>query len=348
MLAVTFQGPGEVAVSERPEPQLHAPDDAIVRVRASGVCGSDLHIYHGRVPIEPGFVIGHEYVGEVVAAGDQVTSVAVGDRVLGCFQVACGICWFCRHGHFHKCDDSRTFGHGAALGDLPGTQAEYALIPHANLALRRVPDGLSDDVALFAGDVMGTGYHAVVEGGVRPGDVVAVLGLGPVGLCAVQCALLAGAAHVIAIDSVAERLAMAERFGGAPVHLTEGDPRGAVKQATGGRGADVAIDAVGDPRALELAIRLARKCGTVSAIGVYAERCEVHMGLVWIKALTLRTGHANVIAHLDPVLELLASGRLDPGPLVTHHLPLEQAPEAYARYAAREALKIVLTSPAAT
>ena len=343
MLAVTFQAPGEVAVSERPEPELRAADDAIVRVLASGVCGSDLHIYNGRVPIEAGFTIGHEYVGAVIAAGAGVTSVAVGDRVLGCFQVACGVCWFCRHRLFHKCDGSRTFGHGAALGGLQGTQAEYALVPHANLTLRRVPEGLSDDIALFAGDVMGTGYHAVVEGGVIAGDAVAVLGLGPVGLCAVQCALLAGAARVIAIDSVPDRLAMAARFGATAVHLTEEDPRAAVKAATAGRGVDVTIDAVGDPRALDLALRLTRKCGTVSATGVYTERCEVHMGLAWIKAITLRTGHANVVAHLDPVLELLASGRLDPSPLVTHHMPLAQAPEAYERYAARAALKIVLT-----
>jgi threonine dehydrogenase-like Zn-dependent dehydrogenase len=142
-----------------------------------------------------------------------------------------------------------------------------------------------------------------------------VLGLGPVGLCAVQAARVAGAAQVIAVDSVPERLSMAERFGARPVHLTDQDPRAAVKSATEGRGVDIAVDAVGDPRALELAIRLARKCGTVSVVGVYAERCEVHMGLVWIKALTLKTGHANVIAHLDPVLALMASGRLDPTPL---------------------------------
>src|SRR5262249_40824937 len=152
----------------------------------------------GRVQIEPGFTIGHEYVGEVVAAGDGVTGVAVGDRVLGCFQVACGTCWFCRHGHFHKCDGSRTFGHGATLGALQGTQAELALVPPANLTLRKVPDGLADDVALFAGDVMGTAYHATTA--VKPGDSVAVLGLGPVGLSAVQTAFLAGAAQVVAID----------------------------------------------------------------------------------------------------------------------------------------------------
>src|SRR6476646_9505457 len=170
MLAVTYQAPGEVRVEERPDPELQAPDDAIVRIERTGVCGSDLHIYHGRVQIEPGFTIGHEYVGEVVATGDGVTSVAVGDRVLGCFQVACGTCWFCRRGDFHKCDGSRTFGHGAALGGLQGTQAELALVPHANLSLRRVPEGLSDDVALFAGDVAGTGYHATVGAGLRAGD----------------------------------------------------------------------------------------------------------------------------------------------------------------------------------
>ena len=199
MHAVTFQAPGEVRVDERPDPELQAPDDAIVRIEATGVCGSDLHIFHGRVAIEPGFTIGHEYVGTVVAAGDAVSSVAVGDRVLGCFQVACAICRACRAGNFHKCERSRTFGHGAALGGLQGTQAEQALVPHANLTLRRVPEGMPSDVALFAGDVMGTGFHAAAP--VRPGDSVAVLGLGPVGLCAVQAARAAGAAQVIAIDA---------------------------------------------------------------------------------------------------------------------------------------------------
>jgi 2-desacetyl-2-hydroxyethyl bacteriochlorophyllide A dehydrogenase len=340
MHAVTFQAPFEVRVDEKPDPELAAPDDAIVRIRASGVCGSDLHIYHGRIAIEPGFTIGHEYVGEVVAAGDAVTNVAVGDRVLGTFQVACGVCRPCRHGHYHRCVEGRTFGHGATLGNLPGTQAELALVPHANLALRRVPEGLSDEVALFAGDVMGTAYHATTA--VRPGDTVAVLGLGPVGLCAIQAAFVAGASRVAAIDSVEARLEMAERFGARPVHFEQQDPRAEIKTMTEGRGVDVAIDAVGDPRALDSAIRLTAATGVVSVIGVYAEKCEVHMGIVWIKALQLHTGQANVIGHLDAVLELLASGRLDPSPLVTHHMSLADAPEAYALYDRREALKIVL------
>jgi 2-desacetyl-2-hydroxyethyl bacteriochlorophyllide A dehydrogenase len=340
--AVTFQEPGRVALEERPEPEPLAPDDAVVRVEATGICGSDLHIYHGRVKVEPGFVIGHEFVGTVLAAGDAVTRVSVGDRVLGCFHTACGSCFFCMRGAYHACVEARVFGHGATLGSLQGAQAEQVLVPRANLTLRRVPEGLSDDVALFAGDVMGTGYHAVVEAGVRPGDVVAVLGLGPVGLCAVQVAKASGAARVIAVDTVADRLEVARGFGAEAVHLTEEDPRGAVNAASEGRGVDVCVDAVGHPEVLELAARMTRKAGTISAIGVYAERVEVHMGIIWIKALSLRTGRANVIAHVDAVLGMMSTGVLDPTPLVSRHMTLEDAPEAYEAYANREALKIVL------
>jgi 2-desacetyl-2-hydroxyethyl bacteriochlorophyllide A dehydrogenase len=342
MRAVTFQAPMEVRVEQRPEPELGGRDDAIVAIEASGICGSDLHIYHGRVKMEPGFTIGHEFVGRVVAAGDAVTRVREGERVLGCFHTACGTCFYCLRGVYQKCERVRVFGHGEALGSLPGTQADQALVPMANMTLRPVPDGVSDDVALFAGDVMGTAYHAVESGDVRAGDSVAVLGLGPVGLCAVQIAVAAGAGPVLAIDSVTERLEVARRFGAVPVHLTEENPRDVVRTLTGGRGVATAIDAVGHPDALDLAIRVARSAGTVVAIGVYAEPCQVHMGVVWIKALTLRTGQANVIGHVDRVLGMLAAGTLDPTPLVTHHMPLDDAPEGYAIYDRREALKIVL------
>ncbi len=342
MRAVTFQAPHEVRVDERPEPVLESRDDAVVSIEASGICGSDLHIYHGRVKMEPGFTIGHEFVGTVLAAGEDVTRVSAGDRVLGCFHSACGTCFFCMRGLFHKCDRMRVFGHGALLGSLPGTQAEQALVPMANLTLRRVPEGISDEVALFAGDVLGTGYHAVAESGVKPGDSLAVLGLGPVGLCAVQVAVAAGVRPVLAIDSVPQRLEMAQKFGAVPVHLTEESPRDVARSLTEGRGVDAAVDAVGHADALDLAIRLARKAGTVVAIGVYAEPCQVHMGVVWIKALTLRSGHANVIGHVDRVLGMLAAGTLDPTPLVTHHLALDDAAEAYRIYDRHEALKIVL------
>lgn len=343
MRAVTFQAPGEVRVEEKRDPEIVAADDAVVRVEASGICGSDLHIYHGRVPVEPGFTIGHEFVGTVLAAGEKVERVAVGDRVLGTFHTACATCASCLRGDYHRCRTGQTFGHGAHLGDLQGAQADQLLVPRANLTLRRVPEGMSADVALFAGDVMGTGYHAIAHAGMRAGDTVAVLGLGPVGLCAVQAALAGGAVAVFAIDSVAERLEMAAAFGATPLHLTEAEPKRAIRAATDGLGVDVVVDAVGDPGPLALAISLARDAGTVSGIGAYAGKGEVPLGLAWLKGLDLRLGLANVIAHVDRVLALIESGKLDPAPLVTHHMGLEQAADAYAIYDRREALKIVLT-----
>jgi len=341
--AVTFQAPGEVRIEEKPDPEIVAADDALVRVEASGICGSDLHIYHGRVPVEPGFTIGHEFVGTVLAAGADVERVAAGDRVLGCFHTACATCPACLRCDYHRCENGQTFGHGSHLGNLQGAQAERLLVPRANLTLRRVPEGMSDEVALFAGDVMGTGYHAIAHAGMRAGDTVAVLGLGPVGLCAVQAALAAGAARVFAIDSVAARLAMAERFGATPLHLTEEEPKRAVRGETEGRGVDVVVDAVGDPGPLAMAVSLVRDAGVVSGIGAYAGKGEVPLGLAWLKGVTLRLGLANVIAHVDRVLGLLEAGKLDPAPLVTHRMKLDQAAEAYELYDQREALKIVLT-----
>ncbi len=343
MRAVTFQAPGEVVIEEKSEPELVAADDAVVRVEASGICGSDLHIYHGRVPVEQGFTIGHEFVGTVLAAGDEVERAGVGDRVLGCFHTACATCAACLRSDYHRCERGRTFGHGSKLGDLQGAQAEQLLVPRANLTLRRVPAGMSDEVALFAGDVMGTGYHAVAHAGVRAGDTVAVLGLGPVGLCAVQAARASGAARVFAIDSVGARLAMAERFGATPLHLEEDEPKKAVRGQTEGRGVDVVVDAVGDPGPLAMAVSLCRDAGTVSGIGAYAGQGEVPLGLAWLKGLTLRLGLANVIAHVDRVLGLLEAGTLDPSPLVTHRMKFDQAAEAYELYDNREALKVVLT-----
>ena len=222
--------------------------------------------------------------------------------MLGTYCTACGGCFFRRRGEYHKCDDGRVFGHGATLGSLQGAQAELVLVPHANLTLRRVPEGVSDDAALFAGDVAGTAYHAIADGGFEPGASVAVLGLGPVGLCSVQVARAAGASLVVAVDTVEERLRVAETLGATAVHLTEGDPRAAVEGADRGRGVDRSVDAVGHPDALDLACRLARKAGTVS-VTVSTPSASRSTWDWWIKALTLRTGHANVIGHLDRVLD---------------------------------------------
>jgi len=343
MRAVTFQSPGQVSVQDVPEPQLERPDDAIVQITASGICGSDLHIYHGRVPVEQGFTIGHEFVGTVLQAGPEFERAQVGERVLGCFHSACGTCAACIRGDYHRCVHGRTFGHGSKLGDLQGAQAERVLVPRANLTLRRVPKGMSDEVALFAGDVLGTGYHALAHAGLRSGDTAAVLGLGPVGLCAVQAARAAGATQVFAIDTVPERLEMARRFGATAIHLSEEEPKRVIRAATDGAGVDVAVDAVGDPAPLGLAISLARDAGTISGIGAYAGRGEVPLGLAWLKGLTIASGLANVIAHVDRVLAMIGAGLLDPQPLVTHHMRLEEASAAYELYDRREALKIVLT-----
>jgi threonine dehydrogenase-like Zn-dependent dehydrogenase len=341
--AVTFQAPGEVRVDEKPDPEPSAPGDAVVRVSAAGVCGSDLHILHGRHPVEQGFILGHEFTGEVLAVGDAVTRVKPGDRVTGSFVTACGTCFFCARGDFHHCVEQRIFGHGKISGDLQGAQAEQVLVPNANMTLRPVPDGLADDVALFAGDVMNTGVFAVRSARVAPGESVTVLGLGPVGLCTVQAARHAGAETVLAIDSVPERLEMARRFGAIPIHLTEEDPRAEVKAHTEGRGTDVGIEAVGTPEALDMAVRLTRRAGRLAVIGVHGKPCEVHMGLLWNKSLTVTTGLSNVLAHFDDVLGLLAAGALDPSPLVERRMALSEAEEAYAAYDRREALKIVLT-----
>jgi 2-desacetyl-2-hydroxyethyl bacteriochlorophyllide A dehydrogenase len=332
-----------VTVEDVAYPVLESDADAVVRITTTSVCGTDLHIYRGHLQVEPGMTIGHEFVGEVVDAGDHVHRVAVGDRVLSCFQSACGTCFHCLRSEYQKCEQGRYFGLGAAAGGINGTQAEAVLVPNADFCLRRVPDGMADDVALFAGDVLSTGFHSVHEAGVDAGDAVAVMGLGAVGLCAVQSAFASGASRVFAIDSVEDRLALARSFGATPLHMGEVDVRKAIRDETGGRGVDLAVDAVGHPDVLENAIRMTRACGTVSLIGVYATRCEVHMGLAWYKSLRIVGGQANPIRHVDTVLRMLEAGHLAPASIVSHHMALEDAAEAYAIFDRREATKIVLT-----
>jgi threonine dehydrogenase-like Zn-dependent dehydrogenase len=343
VLAVTFQEPGRIAVEERPEPELESPDDAVIRVDACGICGSDLHVYHAtHRTVERGFIIGHEYVGTVLAVGAAVREIAPGDRVLGSFFAACGRCRQCRRALYSQCERLRVFGFGKALGNLPGTQAEQALIPNADLTLRRISPGLSEAAALFAGDVMNTAYHAISAGNLEPGQSCAVVGLGPVGLCAVMVARAAGASQVLAFDTVESRLETARELGAVPVNPAEQDAEGALRQHADGAGVDLAVEAVGIPATLELCCQLARRAGTVSVVGIFSGSTEVPLGLLWGKNLTLVAGRANVIGHLDNVLALLESGALDPAPLVSREMPLTEAPEAYAAYDRREALKILM------
>lgn len=340
MRAVTFQGREHVRVEERAEPELRAPGDALVRVEVAGVCGSDLHIYHGRVSVEPGFTLGHEWVGTVVEAGPD-SGRSPGDRVLGCFQTACGQCFFCRHGHHQKCERGGVFGHGSGLGNLQGAQAEMLRVPHARLSLRDVPEGIDDDAALFAGDVLATAVHGVAPA-VHLGDSVAVIGAGPVGLCAIQVARAAGAAVVLALDTVADRLAIAARLGAVPVDIAADDPRTAARAVSAGRGLDVAVECAGRADAVDTALRLLRDCGTLCLVGVHAERAQVHLGLLWFKGIRVLAGQANAILGVDPALALLAGGRVDIGPLVDRHVSLDDAVEAYRAFANREVVKVVL------
>ena len=311
MHAVTFQAPGEVRVDERPSPSCTPPTTRSSASRRPASAARTCTSSTGASQIEPGFTIGHEYVGTVVAAGDAVSAVAVGDRVLGCFQVACGDLLLLPP---RQLPQVRRLAHlrprRGAGRRCRARRPSRRSCPHANLTLRRVPEGMPNDVALFAGDVMGTGYHASQP--VRPGDSVAVLGLGPVGLCAVQAARAAGARRSSRSTPSRDRLEMARSFGAQPVHLTE------ESRATRSR-------RYRRPRRRRRRRRRRRPAGARArhppgrasaapcpSIGVYAERCEVHMGLLWIKALTLETGHANVIGHLDRVLALMAPGALDP------------------------------------
>ena len=281
----------------------------------------------------------------MLAAGADVERVAVGDRVLGCFHTACA---YLRAPACAATTTAASAGGSSATAPSSATfrapRPSYWWCRGPNLTLRRVPEGMSDEVALFAGDVMGTGYHSVEHAGIRAGDTVAVLGLGPVG----PLRRPGGAGRRAppgSSRSTRWRRGWRWRPSSAPsrVHLTEEDPKRAVRAATEGRGVDVVVDAVGDPGPLAMAISLARDAGTVSGIGAYAGKGEVPLGLAWLKGLTLRLGLANVIAHVDRVLALIEAGKLDPAPLVTHQMKLDEAAEAYALYDKREALKIVLT-----
>jgi threonine dehydrogenase-like Zn-dependent dehydrogenase len=343
MKAVTFTGTRQVRVADVAEPKVQEPHEAIVRINTAAICGSDLHLYHGRLTgVEPGTIIGHEYVGIVEEVGSQVSSIRPGDRVVGSFHTACGHCWYCRQKLYSQCVHCCLFGCGTRFGNLPGTQAELARIPHADFTLHPVPDDLSDEQALFAGDILSTAYFCAERGNIQPGDTVAVVGCGPVGLCVIQCAKVFGAARVIALDMVPARLQMAKDLGADPVDVGE-NPIKAVKALTGNRGADVVLEAVGSEATLKLAFQLARGFGTISAAGVFTEEAlPFPAGRSFAKDLTLRVGMANVPAQFHAVLELLRAGRIDPTMLITHTLSLNEAPYGYDLFDRKEAVKVIL------
>lgn len=344
MRGVVFDGEGRVRVTDLPDPEIEDPGDAVVRVTRTAICGSDLHLLHGKAPMEPGEPLGHEAVGIVEAVGSGVDRVHRGDRVAVAFNVACGRCWFCSTGRSALCESGAIFGYGIFGGALPGAQAERLRVPNADVNLLRIADGVGDEAAVFVGDVLTTGFYGASLAGAGPHDVVAVLGCGPVGFCAIEALLATDAPTVYALDREPSRLALAEAAGAIPVHVDERNPVTALAEATEGRGADVVIDAVGHPSAFEGAIDAVRRGGTVVVLGVYSsETTELQLGAYWSRALTLRfAGLTPVLGWWERAAGALERGEVDPTPVISHRLPLEDAAEGYALFDRREATKVVL------
>lgn len=336
MQAIVFEGVRAVRVASVPEPELVLPTDALVRVTCTAVCGSDLHVYHGREQgLDRGTVMGHEFVGEVVALGDEVAApgLAVGTRVAAPFTTCCGACFYCRRGLPCRCTAGELFGWVAGGRGLQGVQAGYARVPLAAATLVPVPGGVPDEEALLAGDVLATGAYCAERGEVGPDTVVAVVGAGPVGLMAALAARERGAAAVFVLDRVPERLALAEAFGATAVQVDAEDARAVLGRATDGRGPDVVLEAVGSPQATRAAFELVRPGGTISAVGVHTEeRLAFGPGEAYDKNLTYRAGRAPARRFLEPLLEQLATRRWGLGRLFSHRLPLAEGQRAYALF----------------
>lgn len=344
MRAAVLRAPHHLEVLDVPKPGITSPTDVLVRVERTAICGTDLHPYEGRLEIESDVILGHEFLGTVEDAGEAVTQMTAGDRVVSSCVASCGACYQCRRHQPGNCAGARIFGLGLALGDLPGGQAEYVVIPNADLTARRIPDGgvATDDDILFAGDIMTTGYEAVVRA-MRPGDSVAIVGAGPVGLCSAMAASALGAAQVIVIDKVAARLKEAQNLGAVALDATETDPTDAVLDLTDWRGADVVVDAVGHESALIAAIPLVRAGGILSIPGVYTEEAlTIPFGELYLKGISLQMGVAHITEHIDEVIALSAVGKLRPATIISHRMGLSEAAEAYRLFANREATKIVL------
>jgi threonine dehydrogenase-like Zn-dependent dehydrogenase len=387
MKACCWNGKNSVRMETVPDPTILNARDAIVRIRLSAICGSDLHLYHGVVPtMETGDILGHEFMGEVMETGPGVHNLERGDRVVVPFAIACGDCYFCRHQMWSLCDNSNPnawmaesmygfsssglFGYSHMFGGYAGGQAEYVRVPFADVGPMKVPDGVTDDQALFLSDIFPTGYMAAENCEIRGGDTVAVWGCGPVGLFAIRSAYLLGAERVIALDSHPGRLRMAEeRCGATPIDFQGVDVVERLKEMTGGRGPDCCIDAVGleahgdslaamydraktamylatdRPIVLRQAIQACRKGGTVSIPGVYAGLLDkIPFGAAFSKSLTLKMGQTHVHRYMRPLMERVERGEIDPTFLVTHRLDLKDAPQGYEMFNSDpdQCIKVVL------
>jgi len=345
MRALVYHGPGHKAWEDVPKPGILADTDAVVRVDAVTICGTDLHILKGDVPaVTDGRILGHEAVGTVETTGSGVKTVQPGDRVLVSCISACGHCRFCREGHAGQC----LGGGGWILGHkIDGTQAEYVRVPFADTSTYPVPEGCTDEEILMLADILPTGYEVgVLNGNVRPGDVVAIVGAGPIGLSAITGARLYSPSHIVAIDLADARLEAAKQFGAdITVNNAGQNPLDVVQLLTDGLGADVAIEAVGVPATFELTAKLARPGGRIANIGVHGEPATLHLEELWIKNVTITTGLVDAYST-GTLLKLVTSHQLDATRFITHRFGLDEFDRAYdvfGRAADTGALKVVLT-----
>ena len=346
MQALVYHGPGEKEWESKSDPTIEQPTDAIVEIDTTTICGTDLHILKGDVPtVTDGRTLGHEAVGTVVESGSGVEDIQQGDKVLVSCISACGRCKYCRRGLQSQC----LSGGGWILGHLvDGTQAEYVRTPFADTSLYKVPEGLSDEQVLFLADILPTGFEiGVLNGGVKPGDTVVVVGAGPVGLAAIITAKLYGPGRIVAVDLDNSRLERAREFG-ADVIINNSSENAVerVQEMTDGLGAEVVMEAVGVPATFELCTELVCPGGRVANIGVHGEPATLHLETLWIKSITITTGLVDTYSTLT-LLKLVSEGRLDPTGLTTHRFELNEIMEAYdvfADAANTNALKVTLSS----
>ena len=345
MKALVYHGPGQRAWETMPDPRIEDATDAIVRIDTSTICGTDLHILKGDVPeVEPGRILGHEAVGTVVEVGGAVSTLAPGDRVLVSCITSCGRCRFCKEARYGLCIG----GGGWIFGHLiDGLQAELARVPFADTSVHKIPEGLTDEDVIFLADILPTSYEVgVLAGRVEPGDTVAIVGAGPIGLAAVMTAKLFTPGRIVVLDIADARLEKARDFG-ADVTINNGavDPVAAVMELTDGLGADVAIEAVGVPETFELCAELIRPGGRVANVGVHGHAATLHLERLWIRDVTITTGLVDTFTT-PKLMRLIAEGRLDPTPFATHRFELEETMEAYETFAdaaTTNALKVVLS-----
>ena len=329
MKAVVYKEKGVFSLEERPRPSLRDPKDAIVKITLCSICSSDIHIKHGSVPrAVPGTIVGHEMVGEVVETGPAVTKCRPGDRVAVNVETFCGECFFCQRGFVNNCTDEHG---GWALGcRIDGGQAEYVRVPFADNGLNLIPEGVSDEQALFTGDILSTGYWAAQISEIKKGDTVLVLGAGPTGLCTLMCAALYEPGAIICTDISEERLELvrSRKLADQVLNPLKEDTVEAVRAMTGGRGADVVIEAAGGEDTFRMAWEAARPNGTVCVVAMYEEAQQLPLPDLYGKNLTFKTGGVDANA-CDEILRLIAEGRLDTTCLITHRFTLDQVMEAY-------------------